>query len=425
MITLGALNKSTKQYTLPQYANKNEKYICPDCNKDLILVKGTKKVTHFRHYSEKEDPCFYYDKPSESQIHKDAKLFLKSTLENKTNIIFNKSCNHCSKTLYTQIPIITTNSYIKIEHRFEYNGLKIADIAYLNNNNIDYIFEICHKHKTKDEDRPEPWFEIDAMNLIENREIVNNSLSINCIRDYYCQKCKTQVEYKKNIDYLISKNVITKQRGRYPIFKFLLNKLNGEQIENLSDIILTGYIKGKINYSNKYIGVNYNKKIINSLKEFWIHFKIVIHSINGNNYIFFIKNENYFKYDYWNNKHSYLNNLPIIKEFNYISEEFYSNYTYDYSVIYLLTQIIKKTINYRDPDLLPKLNNEEEIVYIRVPFENKDKIKKYKSKWNPDMKLWTFNKDIFEKHKKKILTNIGTLVNMNTSKRKNIYLTSY
>ena len=46
MITLGAINKITQIYTLPQYANKNDKYICPDCNKDLILVKGTKKVTN-------------------------------------------------------------------------------------------------------------------------------------------------------------------------------------------------------------------------------------------------------------------------------------------------------------------------------------------------------------------------------------------
>jgi len=47
---LGALNKLTNEYVLPSIANKQDEHICPDCSKDLILKKGTKRVHHFAHY---------------------------------------------------------------------------------------------------------------------------------------------------------------------------------------------------------------------------------------------------------------------------------------------------------------------------------------------------------------------------------------
>ena len=37
MIILGGINKITKEYIYPKIANKNDKYICSECNKDLIL----------------------------------------------------------------------------------------------------------------------------------------------------------------------------------------------------------------------------------------------------------------------------------------------------------------------------------------------------------------------------------------------------
>ncbi len=37
MIILGAINKITKEYIYPKIANKDDQYICPECNKDVIL----------------------------------------------------------------------------------------------------------------------------------------------------------------------------------------------------------------------------------------------------------------------------------------------------------------------------------------------------------------------------------------------------
>ena len=50
-------------------------HICPDCDKDLIFCNGKMKIPYFRHAVTEYNPCTYYDKPNESQIHKDSKMY--------------------------------------------------------------------------------------------------------------------------------------------------------------------------------------------------------------------------------------------------------------------------------------------------------------------------------------------------------------
>jgi uncharacterized protein YkuJ len=179
-------------------ANKNDEYICPDCNTGLILCQGKIRVHHFRHKVDTTRPCHYYNSPSESQIHKDAKLVMKSLLEKKVPISFVRKCPCCPRVEESEIPEVSETSEIIFEHRFEHNGLKIADVAYLDKGEILTLFEICNTHKTRNEDRPEPWFEIDAQMLIQmaNNEYVS-SLKIPCIRIQECDDCllkKTDIE---------------------------------------------------------------------------------------------------------------------------------------------------------------------------------------------------------------------------------------
>ncbi len=70
MLSLGAINKVNGEYVYPRIANKKDAYICPECNKDLILCQGTKRVHHFRHKVDCIDPCRHYSNPTETQIHK-------------------------------------------------------------------------------------------------------------------------------------------------------------------------------------------------------------------------------------------------------------------------------------------------------------------------------------------------------------------
>jgi hypothetical protein len=90
-----------------------------------------------------------------------------------------------------------------MEYRFNYNNSnRSADVALVENKDIKYIFEICYKNKTKEENRPEPWFEINSEKLINNINSVNNidtnnEIRIECIRDYKCDYCKEVIEYER------------------------------------------------------------------------------------------------------------------------------------------------------------------------------------------------------------------------------------
>lgn len=100
---LGAINKITKQYCCPILANKNDEYICPECNKSLILKQGKLRIHHFSHYKD-DNPCNYYNNPSETQIHKDAKLAIKQILENSNRQIrIIRKCYCCQSHIHNEI----------------------------------------------------------------------------------------------------------------------------------------------------------------------------------------------------------------------------------------------------------------------------------------------------------------------------------
>lgn len=201
LLSLGAINKRTHEYIYPKIANKKDEYICPECNKDLILCQGDARVHHFRHKADSINQCHHYSNPTETQIHKDAKILLKNLLERKIQILFIRNCCCCKKNEEFEIPEITETSVIQLEHRFEHNGLKIADVAYIDDNEILCIFEICNTHKTCSENRPDPWFEINAETLIKLANNSLTSLEIPCIRTEKCGDCIEKEKYdivKKN-----------------------------------------------------------------------------------------------------------------------------------------------------------------------------------------------------------------------------------
>jgi hypothetical protein len=201
--SMGAINKTTNKYEYPKIANKINKYKCPSCEKDVIFRNGKINKPHFAHYKS-DNPCYYYEKPNETQIHKDAKLLMKTLLDNKNNISIHRSCNYCCGYSgcidYDIFEDDYNNTKAIIEYKFNYNNSnRSADIALLENDKIKYIFEICYKSKTKEENRPEPWFEIDAEELINNInscENIEEIISIDCIRNYKCDEC---IEHERNV----------------------------------------------------------------------------------------------------------------------------------------------------------------------------------------------------------------------------------
>jgi hypothetical protein len=191
---LGAINAETGLYVHPKLANKGDKHNCPECKQSLILRQGKILRPHFAH-KKNDNPCNMYNHPGVSQTHKDAQYLLKDFLERKCKITMeryccNEDCKHKAEEF--EIPEISSTSQIVIEYPFEYNGMKkIADVAYLDNDELVCIFEIYNTHGTDEEARPEPWFEIRATTLIDQVNKLDNmgEIKILCIRSIGCDNC--------------------------------------------------------------------------------------------------------------------------------------------------------------------------------------------------------------------------------------------
>lgn len=213
---MGAINKVTNQYTSPQMAateanQPRSQFHCPSCGRDVIFRNGRINRPHFAHQSS-DTPCDYYTHPGETQIHKDAKLLMQALLKCRIPIQIYRRCQYCNDGVKQVLKMIqrdyTDAGAAVIEHGFCYNGVqRSADVALLKNkdvtngeeerrDNIQFIFEICHKHKTMEANRPDPWFEVDAETLIRSANSVNltniGEMCIQCIREYRCFFCKRE-----------------------------------------------------------------------------------------------------------------------------------------------------------------------------------------------------------------------------------------
>ena len=242
LLSLGSINKLTGKYVSAKNANKIDKHICPDCGDDLILCQGEIRNPYFRHESDRINPCFYYSKPTESQIHKDAKLLIKTLLENKRHIQFIRECVSCKITTEINLPEIIEGSIISLEHRFQFNDeLRIADVVHTLNAEIKGIYEICHTHKTCSENRKEPWFEINAETLIKiANDNILTTLQIPCIRCEKCDNCIDKDNYYINIQ---------REKEKYKNAITKINKLKG-----------WGF---RCNYEKKYnAGYGYNGNLL-------------------------------------------------------------------------------------------------------------------------------------------------------------------
>ena len=157
----GAINKQTLQYVLPYKGTKSHKYICPDCNKDLILCKGKIiKKAYFRHKYFETNVCnyFIYDK--------------------KIKII--KYCVNCNKYNISKLYI---KSDIKLKYNIKYNiKNNYVDFINLKNNKIVNTYEICKTSKIKNENIYEKIIELNDIDEMNNIEIFINK--------YCCKKCE-------------------------------------------------------------------------------------------------------------------------------------------------------------------------------------------------------------------------------------------
>ena len=188
---LGAIDSVSEEYVVPENAIKGCVYKCPECQNTVIFKHGKIKRPHFAHKAS-TNPCTYYLRPSESQLHKDAKLRLKSLIDKKEEIYISKRCKKCEKgdTIILQYQV---GFFPKLEHSFWMNGSrKQADLAYINNSDeILFILEVLNTHHTAEGNRPEPYYELNAVDIINSQ-----SKQFDCCRNWSIS-CKNCIEITK------------------------------------------------------------------------------------------------------------------------------------------------------------------------------------------------------------------------------------
>jgi len=402
ILPLGAINKKTREYVYPKVANKKDEYICPDCNKDLILCKGEKRIPHFRHKVDSVNPCHHYSNPTESQIHKDAKMLFKTLLERKIPISFIRECCSCLREEEFEIPEMTESSNIKLEYRFQYNGsLQIADVAYLDNNVIVALFEMCNTHKTSSEKRPEPWFEIDAEKLIRlANDDTLTSLQIPCIRCEKCEECSEKenviiLNKKKAAEKLLSWDITDMKdtANRRPLYcndyDFTIDFVNKtcdwykeEEEEELVEDFLNRDMEKELkpdilihNKANPRYYIYLNKPSLTPKQER----ELLGHCID----VYYI-------------------DIDWILQQKTKPDKLKCHVIVDDSIRYKPEQKVeKKNTRY----LIRELNRDDN-TYLNIDFSKKDFIKKLGGKWDKTYKLWYVthnkykkNKDLLEQYK--------------------------
>ena len=447
---LGAINKDTGEYIHPKFASKNDKYKCPECEQDLIFSQGRKN--YFAHKKE-TDPCNFYKNPTETQIRKDAKFLLKSIIENNINLKIKRNCisRFCNYSFYEHIlEQYNHNCKVYIDYKIKHEEkTKFIDVAYIDDNNaIIALFEICCSNKTCKEDRPKNWYEINAEQLIDivNENIQTNELSIKCIRQQLCLKCRDDYDYdtyEDNINEQIAQIKLAKMipydkyfRCRegpfidYPIHSGVLI----DEIINMEHIkkYLPEHIYNSIEYNTDNKTYILSKPEIikylphipqvfdgNFVPSFELRQELCIYSYitvdlaiphNGNIVEVWILSKNYNNRTkmiseilrYIPNCSIYIINKDwILEQNNDLSkEEFYNNAK-------KVAKCFKiKPIEFRNTNIYFDFTN----IYIKVPYYQIDKAKSLEAKWDCNNKLWFIKHD--NKNKEYILT-LFNQINLN------------
>ncbi len=188
--------KKKKIYVLPIFGDKSYKYSCPECESEVILKQGKKNRHHFAH--KESNNCVYYDNPSDKEMHKNAKMYIKNLLENGYVLEITKNCKKCRKSISVKRLEKTNDIDIKSGCKLKINGeIIISDIVMLNNktNKVECIIEIYNTNNTDEPVRPEPWIKLSASKIIsktyENNDVI---VDYKCCREYFCDKC-TEKKY--------------------------------------------------------------------------------------------------------------------------------------------------------------------------------------------------------------------------------------
>ena len=129
----------------------------------------------------------------EGDLHLWAKDDLAGYLSRGGDLQFFSRCTSCkAKTDLETVPVRPSKGEtVEIEHRLPTGG--IADIAVCAGDETKAVIEVFSKHRTAPSDRPEPWYEVRADDVLTMLKA--NQSYIECVRDRrMCPKCESRAK---------------------------------------------------------------------------------------------------------------------------------------------------------------------------------------------------------------------------------------
>ena len=377
-MNLGALNKDTGEYVTNMEGNKIDDFMCPDCDKDLTFCRGKIKSPYFRHKNDKTKKCNYYNNAGESQFHKEAKLRLKKMIEKKIKFFFVRKCDCCNMMFKYKIKEINNKDKLVLEKSFKFNGIKQADVAYMSNNKIRYIFEICNTHKTHEKSRPEGclWFEINAYDFLKKtNDFHGKEITIKCERLIKCNSCIKCDNIALNI-------YVRKKLEQNYSEKIIVNECKNKEKNNKDwlEINDTYDLKHLRIDFNAETSINNNKNIIEKFNVDFNDYRCLICSRKGSIYAYIFTIKDYNNYDFWGKKYQEdgvngnLNNSVW-------SEDLTS-----YPTVTIIEKLIKKTKEYNtirkiEEEKIQKKKDEQRLKIEKIEEEEREiKYEEYRIK---------------------------------------------
>jgi hypothetical protein len=170
-------------------------HTCPTCCIPLLYKCGSKNKAYYSHKpSSNNSTCRYLKK--ENETHFRAKqLIYEILLHRKHTIHLSRQCRKCSGNFLFEIEPLPSAYKILLNYTFEYNQMnRTADIVCLNDKDeIEFIIEICNRSQLSCSRRPEPWYEMNALEII-NKNYAETNIHLKCIRQRYSNE-STRLEY--------------------------------------------------------------------------------------------------------------------------------------------------------------------------------------------------------------------------------------
>lgn len=253
-------------------ATKTMHLTCVECNFKVSFKNGQKKIPHFAHYPSKiPKTCFYFDTPSESQIHRDAKQCIKRILETSgTKIIFTYRCTECSE-IFNGCEIKgSSNSNVECEVSARKLGYTnegwVADVV---RKDPFFIIEVKHTHSTRTP-RPDPWVEIEATDLMSQMQDFKINKKVFHLKDIsrvrLCISCEKQKKSQR-LRELWQMLLLRKQAIRhawYDLVQIIVHKQRQKHIryQQLWKLLLMRKRRAKLNWQRTLEKMKQRQKLV-------------------------------------------------------------------------------------------------------------------------------------------------------------------